>query len=258
MPGGPCAGFTSYIICTSPRSGSTLLCGLLAATGVAGRPDSHFHGPSLDRWITVCDLAGRSFASRHDALLAVFRAVRERGTGGNGIFGLRMQWGSFPAFTDALTDLHPDGPDDAGRIEAEFGRTLFVHLTRPDKIDQAISRVRAEQTGLWHRRADGTELERLAAPTEAHYDRGVIARHVDELTTSDVAWNDWFDRQDIDPLRLTYDELARDPAAALARLLAALDLDPGLARGVKLPTAKLADVISRDWRNRFDAETGNG
>ena len=33
------ANFDSYVICTSPRSGSTLLCQLLAATGVAGDRD---------------------------------------------------------------------------------------------------------------------------------------------------------------------------------------------------------------------------
>ncbi|MEM1201062.1 MAG: Stf0 family sulfotransferase, partial [Pseudomonadota bacterium] len=32
------AGFDAYVICTSPRSGSTLLCKLLAPTGIAGKP----------------------------------------------------------------------------------------------------------------------------------------------------------------------------------------------------------------------------
>src|SRR3954467_13591327 len=32
----------SYLVCATPRSGSTLLCELLAATGVAGRPAEHF------------------------------------------------------------------------------------------------------------------------------------------------------------------------------------------------------------------------
>ncbi|MBT6203829.1 MAG: sulfotransferase, partial [Rhodospirillaceae bacterium] len=41
------ARYQSYVICTSPRSGSTLLCSLLAATGLAGNPCSHFHDPSI-------------------------------------------------------------------------------------------------------------------------------------------------------------------------------------------------------------------
>ncbi len=36
------SGRDSYIICATPRTGSTFLCDLLAATGVAGAPDSFF------------------------------------------------------------------------------------------------------------------------------------------------------------------------------------------------------------------------
>ena len=247
----PSAAFASYVICTSPRSGSTLLCGLLAATGIAGRPGSHFHEPSLDRWLDAYGLADRSFASRDDALRTVFDAARERGTGDTGLFGLRMQRGSFGYFIDALAVLQPDQPSDAAWIEAEFGRTLFVHLSRSDKLDQAISRVRAEQTGLWHRNADGTELERLAPPAKPRYDPGTIARHVAALTAMDAAWNAWFASEGIEPLRVIYDELSDDPRAALAHVLDALGLDPQRAVQVTLPTAKLADAISDEWRTRF-------
>jgi len=40
----------AYIICGTPRSGSTLLCGYLAATGAAGDPDSFFRTQSIDWW----------------------------------------------------------------------------------------------------------------------------------------------------------------------------------------------------------------
>jgi len=32
----------AYLVCSTPRSGSTLLCELLKSTGVAGRPDEYF------------------------------------------------------------------------------------------------------------------------------------------------------------------------------------------------------------------------
>ncbi len=35
--------FDSYLICATPRSGSTLLCGLLESSGVAGHPASYFN-----------------------------------------------------------------------------------------------------------------------------------------------------------------------------------------------------------------------
>ena len=32
----------SYLICATPRSGSTLLCAALDDTGIAGHPEEHF------------------------------------------------------------------------------------------------------------------------------------------------------------------------------------------------------------------------
>lgn len=36
-----------YLVCGTPRTGSTLLRGLLAATGVAGKPESYFRLPDV-------------------------------------------------------------------------------------------------------------------------------------------------------------------------------------------------------------------
>ena len=245
------------MICFGPRSGSTLLCGLLAATGVAGRPGSHFHGASLDRWRAAHGLSGRSFTCRRDALRAVFDAARAAGTGNAGLFGLRMQGEGFGFFRSQLAILHPGKLSDAARIEAEFGRTLFIHLVRPDKLDQAISYVRADQTGLWHRNADGTELERLAPPAEPHFDPDAIARRVIDLSARDAAWAEWFAAEGVEPLRVGYEDLSADPRGTLERVLAALGLDPAAARAVEPPTAKLADAMSKDWRRRFEADTGH-
>ncbi len=35
---------------------------------------------------------------------------------------------------------------DVERIEKAFGSTLYVHLSRHNRLDQAISRVRADRT----------------------------------------------------------------------------------------------------------------
>lgn len=247
--------FPSYMLCTAARSGSTLLCALLGETGMAGRPGSHFHEPSLETWLQDYQLASQPFASRKDALRAVFAKARERGLGGTDIFGLRMQRNSFPYFIDQADHLYPDRSCDVERIEAAFGRTLFIHLRRSDKIAQAVSWEMAEQTGLWHRRADGSELERTAPPRAPVYDRKAIARRLDDLTRWDAEWADWFAREGVSPLRLGYDELADAPQRVLARVLDALGLDPAAARHVQPPTARLADQISIEWIERFTSET---
>ena len=152
------AKYDSYIICTSPRSGSTLLCKLLAATGVAGNPDSYFHRPSISDWLADLGLTRKRSVPERELLEAIFRAAIAKGTLGTGIFGLRLQRHSFDFFTEKLAVLYPEHSNDVERFQAAFGRTLFVHLTRRDKVAQAVSYVKAQQTGLWHAAPDGTEL----------------------------------------------------------------------------------------------------
>jgi len=250
--------YRSYIICTSPRSGSTLLCRLLAATGRSGNPDSHFHKPSLDAWCGYYDIARDSVASERDLLEAIFDAAIAEGTGATDLFGLRLQRHSFDFFMRQLRILHPDPANDFERIQAVFGKTLLIHLTRANKLDQAISLVKATQTGLWHKAPDGTELERLSAPRDPVYDGDEIARHLGELAALDRDWETWFADEGLEPLRIAYDALSADPAGILAHILDRLQVAPEPGRTIDLPVAKLADATSRNWAERFRAEGRGG
>lgn len=251
-------GPSSYIICATPRSGSTLLCDLLAATGVAGRPHSFFRQEDVSEW---ADYWGVPRSERVDDLefdRAYLAAMRKDGTGDTGIFGLRLMWASVAAASRLLDRLYPGLPDMPTRFERAFGPTLYVHLSRTDKVAQAVSRSRAEQSGLWHLGVDGTERERLAPERPAGYDASRIAALVGELQADDAAWTDFFNTHRIEPLRLTYETLSAAPHTALARILAALGRDPEIARGVSARTAKIADTTSREWEDRFRAETRQG
>lgn len=246
--------YRSYIICTAPRSGSTMLCRMLSATGHSGNPGSYFHTPSLHGWLSDYDLTREAYASDLDAVAAVFAAAKAEGEAGTGVFGFRMQRPSFAFFMEQAAALFPDADTDAGRITAAFGETLYVYLSRRDKLAQAISMVKAEQTGLWHKTADGAELERLAPPKPPVYDAQRIREKHEELAALDAEWPVWFAQQEIKPLSLTYEDLSADPQGTLAQVLAALGLDPALAAAVETPTARLSDEISQQWADQFRAE----
>lgn len=66
-----------------------------------------------------------------------------------------------------------------------------MHLTRRDKVAQAVSYVKAQQTGLWHAAPDGTELERLSPPQEPAYDASEIRTRFEEVTAHDHSWERW-------------------------------------------------------------------
>lgn len=244
----------AYVICTAPRSGSTLLCHLLAASGVAGRPQSYFHEPSVASW--AAELAAPPAPRADDLafLRAVVAAAVDEGRAGGALFGLRLQRHSVAFLMAQLARLHPGVAGEAARLRAAFGPTLFIHLTRGDKVGQAVSRVKAEQTGLWHQAPDGSEIERLKPPAEPVYDGEAIRRCYEEAVAADRDWPAWFAREGIAPLRLTYEALSADPRAVLARVLAALGQDPALAAGVPVGVRKLADATNRAWAGRFRAD----
>ena len=127
-------------------------------------------------------------------------------------------------FSAILDQVFPKLPSDRARLEKAFGNILYIHLSREDKLAQAISLVKAEQTGLWHIAPDGTEIERLAPPEEPRYDFERINREVLELESYDTAWNSWFDAQGIEPLRIGYEILSANPAATLIGICEALGI----------------------------------
>ena len=243
--------YDSYIICTSARSGSTLLCDILKSTEVCGRPESYFHRPAISSCYRHLDIAIDESHSEQVAIAEIFKLSRLVGAGKSGLFGLRMQGDSFDYFASKLAVLYPDIGTVKKRIESAFGRTAFIHLTRINKIEQAVSWVKADQTGLWHITADGQELERIAPPTKLAYDPEAIAKHKQTVEELDQNWQNWFMKEDIDPLRITYEDLSVDPTKTLREILNFLGLDCVAANGIKPNVAKLADQVSRDWVRRF-------
>lgn len=157
-------------------------------------------------------------------------------------------------FMQQLAELHPDHPNDLSRLQAAFGNTRFIHLTRQDKLAQAISLVRAQQSGLWHKAPDGREIERVKAPEAEHYDPAAIQAGVDEFTGYDQDWQDWFAAQNIRPHRISYEGLSEDPVDTLRDTLRFLDLPIQATDGIRPGVAKLADARSQDWYERFQEE----
>ena len=253
--GRPRPMITSYIICTTPRSGSTLLCRLLASTGRTGNPDSFYHRARFMReWAAEWSLPNADLVSRNDFDRAYLAAAVKAGMAGTGIFGLRLQQEYLRLLSETLDRIYPGLPSDTHRFERAFGEVLYLHLTRADKVAQAVSLVKAEQSGLWHLNADGTELERLAAPQEPRYEFGSIRREVAALRHYDIAWVEWFDRHEIRPLRVCYETLAAYPADTLIDICKTLGTEPPETGTIKPDLARLSDAVNLEWMRRYQAD----
>ncbi|MFT3988768.1 Stf0 family sulfotransferase [Aestuariivirga sp.] len=245
--------FDGYIICGTPRTGSTLLCGLLKMAK-AGAPHSFYRRQNIAEWAESWGVPAPGTVSGAEFDTAYLQAAIRAGRGGTDIFGMRLMKENLGEVSGILDRMFPGLPSDKARLERAFGQIAYLHLSREDKLAQAVSLIKAQQTGLWHVAPDGTEIERVAPPQELQYDSGRIARELAALEGYDAAWNTWFATQGINPIRIGYQALAAAPAATLSTICGKLGLPAPALHDVKPEVAILADATSLDWMRRFRAE----
>jgi trehalose 2-sulfotransferase len=217
----------SYLVCSIPRSGSTLLCDMLMSTGVAGHPIEYFHPTRMAglqrQWDvdSVEDYVGRLLAER---------------IGTNGVFGAKVHWGQYkPAF-------------DSRDPRELFPSLRLVFIRREDRLRQAISWVRALQSEEW--RAKGDEPGR-----EPAFDAEEIGRKLKRIENDEAAWRALFERHGLTPLEVTYEELVerRDETASAVADHLGLELPRGYAFG-ESRIERQADAISEEWFERYRSE----
>jgi LPS sulfotransferase NodH len=240
-------GFTphgGYFLCGTPRTGSTLLCGLLQSTGVAGRPESYFRQPNederADRWRLPRRSDG-SFSYRD-----FVRAAIDEGSTSNGVFAARVMWGTLDEMLLKLRaeSPQPDAPDLAILAEA-FGPLRFVHLQRLDTLGQAVSWARAEQTQFWQH-GD-------AAVGEPTFDFDQIDELVHTIDDHNRSWRKWFGSVGVQPYEVRYEDLTADPGGTTRALLQYLDLQLPADVVISSPHRRQADAVNAEWVARYRA-----
>jgi len=240
-------GFDSYLICATPRSGSTLLCGLLESSGVAGRPASYFNRRGLHDYAVSWRVA-RPRDGRIDA--AYVRAALAAGTTPNGVFGGRIMAETLPELVgDLRADDAGSETSDLELLRAHFGRLEFVHLRRRDVVAQAVSWAKALQTHYWH---PGEAVEPGGEPP--HYDAELIGRLVTTIEQHEADWNDWFAAHAVTPWRVEYEVMAEDPPRAARDVLGFLGLHLPAGRQLEVGHRRQADRVNADWAARFTAQ----
>ena len=159
-----------------------------------------------------------------------------------------------PGLLDGLSSVFPDEPGDRGRLGKAFGAQHYIYLSREDKVAQAVSLVLAKQTGLWHLNADGSIRQQSGKKSVPVYDQHAIAQELEMLEAEARGWADWFEREQIKPVDLSYEQLASDPIGALQSILQGIDCGEG-RQSIKVNTAQTRSEINQQWIERFKTES---
>ena len=203
----------SYLICATPRTGSTLLCGLLESTGVAGHPESYFRRQDEQSWADRWGVKGSGDGTFgfDDYLEATMSAGRTA----NGVFAVRVMWGTLNEVVIKLGSIHSDvAGSDVGLLNRAFGITRFIHLGRDDVVGQAVSWVRAEQTGVWQEIDRSRPVEAGREPPDPQFDVDRIHDLVQTIDAHNDAWQKWFTSAGVRPHVVRYEDVVADPVGS--------------------------------------------
>jgi trehalose 2-sulfotransferase len=249
---------SSYLVCATPRSGSTLLCETLRKTGIAGNPLEFFEAVPetgvprrpVDYLAGLEDPEALALVDRpppHDPppysdVRACTRytehldKVRREGTTSNGVFGAKIMWAHVEDLGRRL------GTPELGTLVDElFDRPRFVWVRRRDTVRQAVSLWRAMQTQSWR-------AENEPAVGEPRYSYAALHHLVQLLSGHDAAWERFFADRGERVLTLTYEEVAANLASALRRTLDHIGVQPAPSTLGALPSMRRqADERSEEW-----------
>lgn len=215
-----------YVICATPRSGSNYLCQVLASTGQLGNPLEYFNTPGRQRHTDP------NYPKDPRAQIDI---VRSMGATPNGIYAAKVLPVQYYRVRKKVDLFH------------ELPNLKFVRLRRRDLLGQAISAVRAEQTGQI------TASDR--ARKEPIYDAQDIRHSIRAVQARESIWDQVMLEFGVQPLTFEYEDVMRDPQAAVDQVAALM----GLAASPPLNPALVRVTVQRDreteaWRQRFLAD----
>jgi trehalose 2-sulfotransferase len=225
----------SFFVCSTPRTGSTMLGNLLADTGLVGRAGEAFGEPF--RRDVVPTLSRREF----DDYLVRESERRARGTC---TLGYKLHWDQVELFLYLLRLRRGlRRATDAEVIAAVFPEPRYVLMSREDSLAQAVSWWRSITTGKW--------IDGETASGEPRFDAAGIGERLRRIDAHNRAWRRWFETNGVEPFRLTYEQLVSDPSGEARRILEFVGVDVPAGFAIAPRTEVQADALNREWIERY-------
>lgn len=199
------------VICTG-RSGSSLLCDLLANTGTCGHPKEHLRDPGVYAMT-------RGLVSWP----ALLQSLVISESTPNGVFGTKIVSRHLLELLDGV---------DLAEVRRMLPPVRVIHLSRRDKIAQAASIVRARLTGRWHSIAGKQPPETLSRPlTDEELAVAVEEYHDNQRRQHqlDVLVRTLFPQDDV--IEMAYEDLVASPERELTRALEHIGVKSGVDVG---------------------------
>jgi trehalose 2-sulfotransferase len=272
----------SYLVCATPRSGSTLFCEALSATAIAGYPKEYFEAlketglprqpqqyfstladSASTEYHEILDLLGNPPLDQDTAVLKQWsgrayanylREVLEQGTTPSGVFGTKMMWGYFADFVSLARQIPTyQGMDVCDLVASIFPNVRYIWVTRQNKEGQAISLWKAIQTQHWRKDSGPLATNGSSArKKELVFHFGAISHLEQQILANEAAWQHYFKAAGIQPLVIVYEDLIRDYEVTLQKALHYLAIP--LPKDLVFARPRMeqqSDTHSQEWVQRY-------
>lgn len=237
-----------YVLCSMPRSGSSLLSEAFHATGRMGTPIEY-----LDPTNALSVLRERWGAA---ALPAYIQALHRHRTTGDGLFGVKLHWFHLRALAAGLAAsgaIDPGGGGDRQRsaaLGALAPNWRAVLVTRRDTVRQAVSWYAADRTGRW----SSVDPRGRADPVD--YDAQAIERRRRLVLAGTRAWSRFLARSGADVLEVVYEDLVADYTSTVRAAARHVGVDLAAEPLAPPRLRRQSDDRSEELVARFRAEQG--
>jgi LPS sulfotransferase NodH len=185
----------AYVVCSTPRCGSTAFGMLLGQTKTLGMPLEYFTPLNLS-------LMRERFGAVDDA--GAVAAILAHRSSPNGIFAAKAH---FFQIAETLAAIEAQGPDDIA----------FIRMNRRDLEKQAASYARAMKSNQWVS-IDGYEMPQPARSSDDAPGEAEIEHCRQFIAHENAGWDGFFEARGIAPLVIDYEEMLASPAATVGKV----------------------------------------
>lgn len=232
---------TNYMVCSTVRSGSTLLCKTLGSIKNCGQPEEYFHRHTIRRL---------KLNHNPDTFLSYCQTIYQQSLRHSGCFGIKMMW---PQLVDFLTLAHQSPQfktaSDREILNHLFPNLTFIYLRRQDSVAQAVSAAIATQTGQWEKSTSTPQTTTRPIKFQPWH----IYEWDNALKEHNAAWQTFFTQNNITYHSLTYEKLTQSFTSEISALLRYINSPIQLkSETLTLPTQKQANArnqtLIRDYK----------
>jgi trehalose 2-sulfotransferase len=239
----------SYIICSTGRSGSTLLCKTLEKSSFCGHPDEFFHHKLIKPIQKSKD---------PDYFIDYCNSIYEKGLTSNGIFGIKMHWWQLFDFLKLARQISIfANKRDVEILNSIFPNLKFIYIWRRDMSKQAISTVIALQTKQWVNPTENQgEREEILSTTDnnVRFQPLNIYKWEQSFEDQNRRWRNFFQDNALPYYEIVYEDFIPSFDRKMEEVIDYLEVDRSLLSDkFEMAIKKQGNDINKQFLQRYQA-----